>query len=66
MLESKASREMESSEVLAKQKAAVIWGHHASQHAQEHGGKPWQYALIPHEVIAENMSLSGLVAQFGL
>lgn len=24
------------------------------------GGKPWKYALIPHDMVAENMSLAGL------
>lgn len=28
------------------------------------GGKPWRYALIPHDAIAENMTLKGLVALF--
>jgi len=30
------------------------------------GGKPWPYALIPHDAIAENITLDWLVAQFGL
>jgi type III restriction enzyme len=25
-----------------------------------HGGKPWQYVLIPHNAIAQNMTLKGL------
>jgi hypothetical protein len=28
-------------------------------------GKSWKYVLIPHDAIAENMTLSGLVSQFG-
>jgi hypothetical protein len=31
-------------------------------HNAEHGGKPWEYALIAHNKIAENMTLEGLVA----
>ena len=25
-------------------------------------GKPWEYALIPHDIIADNMTVAGLVA----
>lgn len=66
MLEAKRLSEMEDAEVLAKRDAAVIWCQHASGHAAIHGGKPWRYVLIPHDAIAENMSLAGLVAQFGV
>jgi type III restriction enzyme len=64
MLEPKKSKEMEDAEVLAKKDAAVPWCRHASDHAAKHGGKPWKYLLIPHDVIAENMTLKGLAAQF--
>lgn len=37
---------------------------HASDHATQNGGKPWKYLLIPHDAIAENMSIKGLAAQF--
>ena len=37
----------------------------ASDHAKENGGKPWKYALIPHTAIADNMTLKGLVQQYG-
>ncbi len=57
---------MEDGEVLAKRDAALVWCQHASQHAAIHGAKLWRYALIPHDVIAGNMSLAGLVAQFGV
>ncbi|MGJ5029106.1 DEAD/DEAH box helicase [Bradyrhizobium sp. HKCCYLS2038] len=60
MLEPKAANQMTDSEVLAKRDAAVSWCKHASDHALGHGGKPWTYALIPHDVIAENMTLEGL------
>ena len=60
MVETKARNEMESAEVLAKKAAAVKWCGHASDHARGNGGKPWQYLLIPHDVVAENMTLAGL------
>jgi type III restriction enzyme len=64
MLEPKARNEMTGPEVLAKKKAAVLWCARATDHARSNGGKPWQYVLIPHDVIAENMTLAGLVSKF--
>ncbi|MGE0210082.1 MAG: hypothetical protein AB7S41_00125 [Parvibaculaceae bacterium] len=55
---------MTSSDVLAKRDAAVEWCRHASAHAKCHGGKAWTYALIPHDAIAENMTLEGLIGRF--
>jgi type III restriction enzyme len=64
MLEPKAKNEMSVPEVLAKKEVAVIWCSRATTHALSNGGKPWKYVLIPHDVIAENMTLAGLVSQF--
>lgn len=55
----------QASEVVAKRDAAVTWCRHASQHAARHGRKSWRYLLIPHDVIAENMTLLGLAERFG-
>ena len=65
MLEPKASNEMEDSVVLLKKESAIKWCQNASDNAAKHGGKPWRYALIPHTSIADNMTLKGLVQQFG-
>lgn len=66
MLEPKAKNQMRDADVLAKQDAAVQWCRHASTHTATYSGKPWQYVLIPHDAIAENMTLAGLVEAFGL
>lgn len=66
MLEPKASNEMDDPIVLAKRDAAVEWCGHASAHTATYGGKPWRYALIPHNAIAENMTLTGLVQLYGV
>lgn len=66
MLEPKARNEMTAPDVLAKKDAAVLWCSRATGHAQNNGGKPWMYVLIPHDVIAENMTLAGLVTQFAV
>ena len=65
MLEPKMRKEMEDLVVLAKKDSAMSWCKNASDHAATHGGKPWRYALIPHDAIAENMTLGGLVRQYG-
>lgn len=49
----------------AKQEAAVTWCQRATTHSLDYGGKPWRYVLIPHDAIAENMSLEGLVMHYG-
>jgi len=63
MLEAKAAGEMRTPEVLAKRDAAVEWCRHASEHAKTYGGKPWDYGLVPHDVIVENMTIDGLMAR---
>jgi len=65
MLEPKMRKELEDSVVLAKKQVAIDWCANASRHAESHGGKPWRYVLIPHDVISDNMTLAGLVGQFG-
>lgn len=64
MLEPKARNEMTDPEVLAKREAAVKWCGLATNHALSNGGKPWKYVLIPHDAIAENMTLAALASQF--
>lgn len=65
MVETKARNEMDSEEVLAKKEVAVKWCGHATDHACSNGGKPWQYLLVPHDVVAENMTLAGLAQYSG-
>ncbi len=57
MLEPKARNELDAVDVLAKRDAAVKWCELATDHAASYGGKPWQYVLIPHDIIFENMTL---------
>ena len=61
MLEVKASNQMTDAIVLEKARVARIWCEHASAHALEHGGKPWRYHLIAHDLILANMSLERLM-----
>ncbi len=65
MLEPKMKKEMDDPVVLAKKEAAVKWCGLASGHARANGAKPWKYVLIPHDAVAENMTLEGLAKHFG-
>lgn len=64
MLECKMRKELEDPVVLAKTDAAVKWCMHASHHAATYNGKPWLYLLIPHDEIAENMTLAALAGRY--
>jgi len=64
MLEPKAKNELTDGIVVAKKQAAETWCSQASDYAKGHSGKPWKYLLIPHDVIAENVTLDWLAAQF--
>jgi type III restriction enzyme len=64
MLEAKMSSQMTDPQVLAKKEVAIRWCQQASNYMEQHGGKPWRYALIPHSAIAENMTLKGLVERY--
>ncbi|MBV6499245.1 MAG: hypothetical protein CJBNEKGG_01697 [Prosthecobacter sp.] len=60
MLEPKAKTEVDDPIVLAKKTVAETWCLNASDYNAKHGGKPWKYVLIPHDRIADNMSLEVL------
>lgn len=65
MLEPKASNQMTDPIVMAKKEAAIKWCKNASDYAIANNGKPWRYVLIPHNAIAQNMTLEGLIQQYG-
>lgn len=65
MLEPKMATQMTDKDVLAKRDVAVQWCGWASEHARTYGGKPWRYALIPHDAIAENVTVEFILKQYG-
>jgi len=65
MLEPKMATQMTDKDVLAKRDVAVQWCGWATEHAHTYGGKPWRYALIPHDAIAENITVEFLLKQYG-
>jgi type III restriction enzyme len=62
MIEVKAANEMQDPEVQAKAAAALKYCNYATEYTAEHGGKPWKYALIPHDKVAKNSSFKGIVS----
>ena len=60
MLEPKRDSDLTHPEVVAKKEVAEKWCKQATDHAQTYQGKPWIYLLIPHDVIAENITLEWL------
>ena len=64
LCEPKRASAMTDEIVLAKADAAATWCKHATAHANENGGKPWQYVLIPHDAITDNKTLAGLAATY--
>jgi type III restriction enzyme len=64
MLEPKDASEMKDEQVMAKRDVGVKWCALASEYAATTGEKPWQYALIPHNVISDNMTIKGLVDRY--
>jgi type III restriction enzyme len=60
MIEPKAKDELTDPEVVAKKDAAVKWCRHASDHAATYKGKKWEYLLVPHTLIATNMTLKAI------
>ena len=52
---------MAEKDVLAKREVAIQWCAWATDHAKTYGSKTWQYALIPHDAIAENMTVDYLL-----
>jgi type III restriction enzyme len=66
LCEPKRADQMENPEVVAKKTAALEWCKHATEHAKQHGGKSWQYLLIPHDAITGNMTLVGLASRYAV
>ena len=64
LCEPKRANEMTDKVVLDKADAAATWCKHATVHANDNGGKPWRYLLIPHDQIQDQMTLAGLAARY--
>ena len=52
LCEVKRSGDLDDPIVLQKQRAAIEWCKEATTHARRSQGKPWEYLLIPHDVVS--------------
>jgi type III restriction enzyme len=64
LCEPKGADRMQDPLVLAKARAAATWCKHATAHETANSGKPWRYLLIPHDAIADNMTIAGLAKSY--
>ena len=48
----------------AKADSAVTWCKNASEYSQTQGSKPWRYLLVPHDAVAQNMTITALCTRF--
>lgn len=66
LCEPKRADQMQDPVVLAKARAAATWCKHATAHETANKGKRWRYLLIPHDAIADNMTVAGLAKSFAV
>ncbi|MDQ5969831.1 MAG: type restriction enzyme [Patescibacteria group bacterium] len=61
MVEVKSSKDVDTTDVQEKAKAAKLYCDQASDYTTEKGGKKWQYVIIPHDQITLSSSLEDLI-----
>jgi type III restriction enzyme len=66
MIEVKSTADIDDTDVQSKKNAANTWCARATTHTATCEGKPWKYLLIPHDNVSENMTLDGLIKQYGV
>lgn len=66
IIETKAAKEMDASDVKAKADAAATWCKNATTYSQSQGGKPWKYLLVPHDAVAHYATVSALAGRFAV
>jgi type III restriction enzyme len=66
IIETKAAKDMEAGDVMAKADAAATWCKNASVYSQAQGGKPWKYLLVPHDAVAHNATVSALTGRYSV
>lgn len=62
MIETKDTRMIKTEEVILKEKAGEEYCRAASEFNEKNGGKPWKYALIPHDLVKDGMSFDWLTS----
>lgn len=62
MVETKAEKDMNNDDVQEKKDAAIEYCTIVSEYTAHNGGKPWQYVLIPHNVVGRTLELQYVLA----
>lgn len=62
LIETKRADEIPTTEVQAKAQAALKYCNYATEFTAENNGKPWKYALIPHDIVTKTSSFKGVVS----
>ncbi len=65
LVETKKERDVDSSDVQKKARAAVQYCAYATEFTIRNEGKHWKYILIPHNAVKINMSFDKLVRTYG-
>lgn len=61
MVEVKSSKDVESTDVQEKAKAAMLYCEQASKYNAENAGKKWLYVIIPHDQVTLSANLEELI-----
>lgn len=61
IVEIKAANQIDTGEVQDKKNAAMAYCKHATDYNMKHGKLPWQYLIIPHDVVMLNSSFDNLL-----
>ncbi len=61
MVEVKSAKDVDTTDVQEKAKAAKLYCDQASEYTTEKGGKKWQYVIIPHDQIVLSSNLKDLI-----
>lgn len=64
MVEPKEAGKVDNEDVQSKREAALQYCKYASKYNSENGGKPWKYALIPHDKITTTTGFEYLMSQY--
>ena len=63
MCETKAEKDVDDNDVLAKAEAAKEFCKRASEFTEKNGGKPWHYIIIPHTLVDRSYSFNYILSQ---
>ncbi|MDE6649982.1 MAG: DEAD/DEAH box helicase family protein [Muribaculaceae bacterium] len=66
MCETKAEKDMDDLDVLAKAEAAREFCRRATEFTAQNGGKPWEYIIIPHTLVDRSYSFDYILQQVKL